>query len=114
MLEISVLGAHDSVGKSCVMISDGDDRRVVFDAGIQLHPRRSGRVSTPPDIDRFAHETTSVLISHAHIDHSGYTPALYRAGFHGSVHMTTPTKDIVHILWKDHLKKCPARDRTCQ
>ena len=104
MLEISVLGASDSVGKSCVMISDEDNRRVVLDAGIQLHPRRSGRVSTPPDVDRFAEETIATLISHAHIDHSGYTPALYRAGYHGPIHMTMPTKDIVHILWKDHLK----------
>ncbi|PWI49669.1 hypothetical protein CEE45_00640 [Candidatus Heimdallarchaeota archaeon B3_Heim] len=104
MLEISVLGASDSVGKSCVMISDSDHRRVVFDAGIQLHPRRTGRVSTAPDVDRFADETNAILISHAHIDHSGYTPALYRAGFRGSIHMTTPTKDIVQILWKDHLK----------
>ena len=48
MLEIAVLGAVESVGKSCVMISD-KDRRVVLDAGIQLHPRRSGKLSTPPD-----------------------------------------------------------------
>jgi predicted metal-dependent RNase len=104
MLEISLLGAYDSVGKSCVMISDSDDRRVILDAGIQLHPRRTGRVSTPPDVDSFAQNTNAILISHAHIDHSAYTPALYRAGYHGPVHMTTPTKDIVHILWKDHLK----------
>ncbi|MHA1976117.1 MAG: MBL fold metallo-hydrolase [Candidatus Hodarchaeales archaeon] len=104
MLEISVLGASDSVGKSCVMISDSDDRRVILDAGIQLHPRRTGRVSTPPDVDRFAEDVSAVLISHAHIDHSAYSPALYRAGYNGPIHMTTPTKDIVHILWKDHLK----------
>ncbi len=104
MLEISVLGASDSVGKSCVMISDNDQRRVVLDVGIQLHPRRTGKVSTPPNIDKYAEDTEAVLISHAHIDHSGYTPALYRAGYHGDIHMTTPTKDIVNILWKDHLK----------
>ena len=104
MLEISVLGSADSVGKSCIMIHDNDGRRVLLDAGIQLHPRRTGQVSTAPDVDRFAAETTAVLITHAHIDHSAYVPALYRAGFSGSVHMTYPTKDIVHILWKDHLK----------
>jgi predicted metal-dependent RNase len=103
MLEINVLGASDSVGKSCVMISD-KDRRVVIDSGIQLHPRRSGLVSTAPDVDRYAHDINAVLISHAHIDHSAYVPALFRAGYKGSVHMTHPTKDIVQILWKDHLK----------
>ncbi|MFX0051013.1 MAG: MBL fold metallo-hydrolase [Candidatus Hodarchaeota archaeon] len=104
MLEISVFGSADSVGKSCIMISD-KDRRIVLDAGIQLHPRKSGRLSTPPEgIDELTLDIDSVLISHAHIDHSAYVPALYRAGYSGPVHMTLPTKEIVKILWKDHLK----------
>ena len=104
MLEITVFGAADSVGKSCVMISD-HDHRVLLDAGIQLHPRRSGLLSTPPEgVDAFSDEIDSVLLSHAHIDHSAYIPALFRAGYQGLVHCTTPTKDITEILWKDHLK----------
>lgn len=105
MLEITVFGASDEVGKSCIMISDDDDRRVLLDAGIQLHPRRTGLLSTPPDgVDEFCEDILSVILSHAHIDHSAYVPALYRAGYQGLVHMTSPTKDIVNILWKDHLK----------
>lgn len=104
MLEITVFGAADSVGKSCVMISDRD-HRILLDAGIQLHPRRTGLLSTPPEgVDAFSEELISVLLSHAHIDHSAYIPALYRAGYQGLVHCTTPTKDITEILWKDHLK----------
>lgn len=104
MLEINILGSADSVGKSCVMLSDNDNRRVLLDVGIQLHPRRTGRVSTAPDVDRFAEATTAVLVTHAHIDHSAYVPALFRAGYRGPIHMTYPTKDIVSVLWKDHLK----------
>ncbi|MHA1940846.1 MAG: MBL fold metallo-hydrolase [Candidatus Hodarchaeales archaeon] len=104
MIEISILGASDSVGKSCVMLYDNEDRRVIIDAGIQLHPRRTGLVSTAPDVDKYAEDTTAVIISHAHIDHSAYVPALYRAGYEGSVHMTYPTEELVNILWKDHLK----------
>ncbi|MFX0123781.1 MAG: MBL fold metallo-hydrolase [Candidatus Hodarchaeota archaeon] len=104
MLEITVFGAADSVGKSCVMISDRD-HKILLDAGIQLHPRRTGKLSTPPEgVDTFSDEIDSVLLSHAHIDHSAYIPALYRAGYQGLVHCTTPTKDISEILWKDHLK----------
>jgi predicted metal-dependent RNase len=104
MLEINILGASDSVGKSCVLISDDENRKVILDAGIQLHPRRTGLVSTAPNVDQFAEETDAVLISHAHIDHSAYTPALYRAGYRGPTYMTHPTKDLVRVLWKDHLK----------
>lgn len=104
MLEITVLGAAESVGKSCVMISD-KDRKIVLDAGIQLYPRKTGKLSAPPEgIDEYAIDIDSVLISHAHIDHSAYVPALYRAGYNDSVYMTTPTKDLVKILWKDHLR----------
>ncbi|UCE14145.1 MAG: hypothetical protein JSV04_02950 [Candidatus Heimdallarchaeota archaeon] len=104
MLEITVFGAFDSVGKSCVMISD-HDHRILLDAGIQLHPRRTGLLSTPPEgVDDFCEEINSVLLSHAHIDHSAYVPALYRAGYQGLVNCTTPTMDLVEILWKDHLK----------
>ncbi len=104
MLEITVFGASDSVGKSCVMISDRDNR-VLLDAGIQLHPRRTGLLSTPPEgVDKFSSDLAAVLLSHAHIDHSAYIPALFRADYQGLVHMTSPTRDIVDILWKDHLK----------
>jgi predicted metal-dependent RNase len=104
VLEVSIFGAAESVGKSCIMISDRD-HRVLLDAGIQLHPRRTGLLSTPPDkVDSYSEEIDSVLLSHAHIDHSAYIPAIYRAGYQGLVHMTTPTKDIVKVLWKDHLK----------
>ncbi|UCG03532.1 MAG: hypothetical protein JSW11_05970 [Candidatus Heimdallarchaeota archaeon] len=104
MLEITVFGAAESVGKSCIMISDRD-HKILLDAGIQLHPRRTGLLSTPPEgVDVYSDEIDSVLLSHAHIDHSAYIPALYRAGYQGLVHCTTPTKDITEILWKDHLK----------
>lgn len=104
MIEITVFGAFDSVGKSCIMISD-PDHRILLDAGIQLHPRRTGLLSTPPKgVDDFCEEINSVLLSHAHIDHSAYVPALFRAGYRGLVNCTTPTMDLVEILWKDHLK----------
>ncbi|MHA1330986.1 MAG: MBL fold metallo-hydrolase [Candidatus Hodarchaeales archaeon] len=104
MLEIQFFGAAKSVGKSCVMISD-KDRRVILDAGIQLHPRRTGLLSdAPKEVLDYADEINAVILSHAHVDHSAYTPALYKAGYNGSTHMTYPTKEIVKILWKDHLK----------
>ncbi|MFW9856610.1 MAG: MBL fold metallo-hydrolase [Candidatus Thorarchaeota archaeon] len=104
MLTVTVLGAAESVGKSCIMISDRD-RRIILDAGIQLHPRRTDQRSTPPaQLDDLSPDIDAVLVSHAHIDHSAYVPALYRWGYANDIHLTAPTKDIVKILWKDHLK----------
>ena len=46
----------------------------------------------------------SVILTHAHIDHSGYLPLLFRNGYGGEVHCTEPTKDLVEILLTDSAK----------
>ena len=44
------------------------------------------------------------ILSHAHMDHSGYLPALYASGFKGKVTLTKPTRDLIQILLADYLK----------
>ena len=41
---------------------------------------------------------SEVLLTHAHVDHSGYLPRLKRDGYHGDVMATHATKDLLHIL----------------
>ena len=43
----------------------------------------------------------AVVLSHAHIDHSGYLPVLARRGFRGPVHCTAATADLLGILLRD-------------
>src|SRR5262245_23279979 len=49
-------------------------------------------------------EITSVVLSHAHLDHSGYLPLLVRRGFRGAVHCTTATADLLEVLLPDSAK----------
>ena len=46
-------------------------------------------------------EIEDVILSHAHIDHSGNLPALARYGFSGNVYCTTATRDLAEILLRD-------------
>ncbi len=46
-------------------------------------------------------EIDFVLLTHAHIDHSGLIPLLYTKGFRGKVYCTKPTKDLCEIMLKD-------------
>lgn len=46
-------------------------------------------------------EIASVVLSHAHIDHSGYLPLLVKHGFRGRIHCTPATEDLLHILLPD-------------
>lgn len=104
MIELVSFGAASEVGRSCFLLSDRD-RNVVLDAGIKIQPKRSGlRSLAPTGIDAFIPELDAILLSHAHMDHSGYIPALFKSEYQPALHMTEPTVDLVQILWKDHLK----------
>lgn len=48
-----------------------------------------------------AKDISFVIVSHAHIDHSGWLPALVKAGFKGSVYMHPATKDLLEVLLPD-------------
>ena len=41
-------------------------------------------------------EIDAVVISHAHLDHVGLLPYLYKMGYKGPVYMTTPSRDLLH------------------
>ena len=53
----------------------------------------------------------AVLLSHAHLDHSGYLPALVKQGFRGPIHCSAPTRDLAEVLLLDsaHLQEEDAR-----
>ena len=70
---------------------------VLLDCGLYQGPRRESN-------ERNRHvgvEPDAVLLSHAHIDHSGALPTLVRDGFRGPIHMTSPTRDLCEAMLAD-------------
>jgi metallo-beta-lactamase family protein len=51
-----------------------------------------------------AREISAVVLSHAHLDHSGYLPVLVRQGFRGRIHCTAATHDLLELLLPDAAK----------
>ena len=98
-LQIRFLGGADTVtgSKYCV---EFDDQKLLVDCGLfqgykQLRLRNWDPCPAPPkDID-------AVILTHAHLDHSGYLPLLARNGFEGKVHSTSGTRDLCAILLPD-------------
>lgn len=96
---LQFLGATGTVTGSKYLIEAGG-KRILVDCGLfqgykELRLRNWEPFPVPPDtID-------TVLLTHAHLDHSGYVPSLVRDGFRGKVVATTGTAELVSIMWPD-------------
>lgn len=78
----------------------GGVRRMLVDCGLfQGHRELRERNWSGPGFDPRALD--AVVLTHAHIDHSGYLPRLVRDGFQGPIHCTPATADLVEILLED-------------
>ncbi|MCE4604370.1 MAG: beta-CASP ribonuclease aCPSF1 [Aeropyrum sp.] len=94
------LGSFGEVGRSAILVDTGESR-VLLDAG--LSPSGYGPDSYPfywsPEFR--VDELDAVVISHAHLDHVGTLPILFKYGFRGPVYATPPTRDIMIIVLRD-------------
>ncbi len=103
------VGAAGTVTGSKYLV-EADGHRLLLDCGLfqGLKELRLRNWAAPP-FDPKAID--GVVLSHAHIDHSGYLPRLVRDGFRGAVHCTAGTADLLRVLLLDsaHLQEEEAR-----
>ena len=109
MAKITFLGAAGTVTGSKYLVETAGKRLLVdcglFEGSRELRQRNWERLPIDPaSIDW-------VLLTHAHIDHTGYLPRLVRDGFCGPIFANPATKDLCEILLPDsaHLQEEDAR-----
>ncbi len=98
-MEIQSLGATEEVTGSCHLVTVGD-YRILLDCGMFQGNHGSEMRNREP----FPFEASgidAVVLSHAHIDHSGRLPMLANAGFSGPVYTHRATRDLCDILLRD-------------
>ncbi len=98
-MRLTFLGAAGTVTGSKYLLEDGDDR-LLIDCGLfqglkELRLRNRGPFPIEPSA------IGSLLLTHAHLDHSGYLPRLAAQGFRGKVHCSGATRDLARILLLD-------------
>jgi KH/beta-lactamase-domain protein len=101
---IYCLGGVKQVGRSCFVVSTPESK-VMLDCGI--NPGEAQGLDAFPRIDWFPftlNDLDAVVLSHAHIDHQGFLPALYRYGYRGPVYCTEPTLPLMTLLQTDSVK----------
>ena len=95
-MKIIFLGATHEVTGSCYYL-EGAGRKFLVDCGMEQGPNyyeNEDLPVAPGDLD-------FVLLTHAHMDHSGNLPALYAKGFQGPVYATDATCNLCDIMLRD-------------
>ena len=98
-MEVKVLGAANEVGRSGFLVNC-DGTNLLLDYGVLF-----GKRGTPPGypVHVKPKDLDAIIITHAHLDHSGNVPSLFVSG-NTDVYATPPTFDLTRLLIEDMLK----------
>ena len=102
-IRITALGAAQQVGRSAFLLQTRESS-VLLDCG--TNPGSSRPFEAFPRLDNPGFELDSldaVVISHAHLDHCGLVPFLYKYGYDGPVYCSAPTSNLMTLLQLDYL-----------
>jgi metallo-beta-lactamase family protein len=103
-MKIRFAGAAETVTGSRNILTYGN-RHILIDAGLFQGPKDSRNLNWYPNIN--AKNIDAIILTHAHIDHTGLIPKLYREGFRGKIYCTKATRDLCEIMLLDsaHLQE---------
>ena len=110
-VRVVALGGFREVGRSCSMLHT-QDSKILIDCGVDVSSQDNGSpyIHLPEVLP--LETVDAVVITHAHLDHSGLMPLLYKYGFDGPVYCTPPTRDLMTLLQMDYIKVAAADART--
>ncbi len=101
-IRLGFLGGARQVGRSCLLLQTPESK-ILLDCGIDISTQGADQFPyfNIPEFD--LKSIDAVIISHAHLDHSGLLPYLYKLGYRGPCYMTAPTRDISALLALDFI-----------
>ena len=103
-VRVTALGGFRQVGRSAVLVQT-EESNVLMDAGINPSAEPGTKDNFPylnaPELD--LGKLDAVILSHAHMDHCGMIPYLYKMGYDGPLYATEPTRDLMIMLQLDYI-----------
>jgi KH/beta-lactamase-domain protein len=100
---LTTLGGFHEVGRSAILV-ETEESCVLLDCGISAGAEQPINAYPRIDSDDFEIEKLdAVIISHAHLDHCGFVPFLYKYGYDGPVYCSEPTSVLMTLLQLDYL-----------
>ena len=101
---VSCLGGFQEVGRSCTYVKTNESN-ILVDCGI--NPGAKDSLDAYPRLDMYLQnleDLDAVIISHAHLDHCGFLPVLFKHGYDGPVYCSEPTLNLMALLLADCIK----------
>jgi len=100
---LTPLGGFHEVGRSAILIQT-EESRVLLDCGVSAGANEPITAYPRVDTDDFdIDKLDAVIISHAHLDHCGFVPFLYKYGYDGPIYCSEPTSVLMTLLQLDYL-----------
>ncbi|OFX15873.1 hypothetical protein A3K71_00370 [archaeon RBG_16_50_20] len=100
---LTPLGGFHEVGRSSMLI-ETEESCVLLDCGVSAGANQPSTAYPRIDSDEFdIDKLDAVIISHAHLDHCGFVPFLFKYGFDGPVYCSEPTSVLMTLLQLDYL-----------
>ena len=102
-IRVSYLGSGRQVGRSCLFLQTPESR-ILLDCGVDIasNDQEAYPLLECPEFN--IQQLDAVIVSHAHLDHSGFVPYLFKYGYRGPIYCTEPTRDIMSLLLLDYVK----------
>ena len=115
-IRLTAMGGFREVGRQCMLLQTSETN-ILIECGVNVGaPSKAFPRLDMPEFN--VDSLDAVIVSHAHLDHCGMVPFLFKYGYRGPVYMTAPTLNLATLLQLDYLdvaeregKLKPYRDR---
>jgi KH/beta-lactamase-domain protein len=103
-IRLHALGGFREVGRSCILMQTRDSN-VLLDCGLNVgNPNEKFPFFELPEFS--VRDLDAIIVTHAHLDHCGLVPYLYKYGYRGPVYSTLPTRNLSTMLQLDFIQIC--------
>jgi len=102
-VRVTFLGSTREVGRSAILVKTRESQ-MLLDCGI--NPGTNNPINAYPrlDVEEFdISRLDGVVVTHAHLDHCGFLPYLYKYGYEGPVYCSEPTASVMTLLQSDYI-----------
>ncbi|MGI6131162.1 MAG: MBL fold metallo-hydrolase [Bacillota bacterium] len=107
-MRIRFLGGAGEVGASAMLVTSNSGKNILLDAGVRVNEEGTEMLPNLEPLNSVSLD--AIIISHAHLDHSGALPLVAKVSPGAGIHATAATKDLAKVLLYDSIKVAEFRE----